>query len=310
MSSGAESGMAAIGMFDGVHLGHRFLIGRLADEAHERGLRAVAVTFARHPLAVIAPEREPGLLTGPEEKCRLLREAGADEVVMLDFTAALRQLTAEQFMRQLHDSAGIERLVIGYDHRFGSDCPKTEDYPAIGRRAGVEVSVAPPRDEGSAQISSSMIRRALAAGDVGRASQVLGRAYMLDGIVTGGKQLGRTIGFPTANLQPHEARMIPAEGVYASRATLASGESFPAMVNIGHRPTVDVESAPLSIEAHLIGYAGDLYGSHLSLEFIMRLRGERKFDSVEALRSQLEADRKQVHVFLTDSEKNAITNII
>ena len=285
--------MAAIGMFDGVHLGHRFLIGRMADEAHARGLRAVAVTFSRHPLAVIAPEREPGLLTGPEEKCRLLREAGADDVVMLDFTPALRQLTAEQFMRQLHDSAGIERLVIGYDHRFGSDSPKMEDYPAIGHLTGIEVTVAPPRDEGSSQISSSMIRRELAEGNVEKAAEALGREYTVDGMVEGGKRLGRTIGFPTANLRPEVARMLPAEGVYATRALLPSGESYPAMVNIGRRPTVDVAGAPLSVEAHLLGFEGDLYGSHLTLEFLQRLRGERKFDSVEALRAQLEADRDQ-----------------
>ena len=142
-----------------------------------------------------------------------------------------------------------------------------------------------------------MIRRALAAGDVGKASEAIGRPYLLDGIVTTGKQLGRTIGFPTANLQPDEARMIPGEGVYASRATLASGESYPAMVNIGRRPTVDVAGAPLSVEAHLVGFEGNLYDSQLNLQFMQRLRGERKFDSVEALRSQLEADREQVEAY-------------
>ncbi len=283
--------MAAIGMFDGVHLGHRFLIGRLADEAHARGMRAVAVTFSRHPLAVIAPEREPGLLTSAHEKCRLLREAGADEVVMIDFTPELRKLTAEQFMRQLHDRHAIESLVIGYDHRFGSDSPKSEDYPAIGERAGVEVTIAPPRDEGQTQISSSMVRRQLAQGDVEGAAAALGRPYSLDGIVESGKQLGRTIGFPTANLRPDTARMLPAEGVYAARAILPDGQTHPAMVNIGRRPTVDATGAPLSIEAHLIGYEGDLYGSRLDLQFMKRLRGECRFDTVDALRRQLTLDR-------------------
>lgn len=290
--------MAAVGMFDGVHLGHRFLIGRLADEAHEQGLRAVAVTFSRHPLAVISPEREPGLLTGADEKIRLLKDAGADEVVMLDFTPQLRKLTALQFMNLLHDRFGIIKMMVGYDHRFGSDSPSVAAIPAIGRSAGIDITCAPPRDDDDdEQISSSMIRRALAAGDVGKASEALGRPYLLDGIVTTGKQLGRTIGFPTANLQPDEARMIPGEGVYASRATLASGESYPAMVNIGRRPTVDVAGAPLSVEAHLVGFEGNLYDSQLNLQFMRRLRGERKFDSVEALRSQLEADREQVEAY-------------
>ena len=288
----AGGAVAAIGMFDGVHRGHQFLIGRLADEAHSRGLKAVAVTFPRHPLALIAPQREPAMLTSPSRKYDLLLQAGADEVMMLSFTPELRSLTAAQFMGLLREKLGVERLMVGYDHRFGSDSPAPGEYVVIGRKEGVEVVEAPNMPTDSENVSSSMIRRELALGNVEKAAEALGRNYRLEGVVVAGKQLGRTINFPTANLQPDSAMMLPAEGVYACRAILADGTEKAAMVNLGRRPTVDAAGAPLSVEAHLIDFDGNLYDAPLALDFVSRLRGERKFDSLAELKQQLAADRE------------------
>lgn len=282
--------MAAVGMFDGVHRGHRFVIRRLAEEAEARGLKPLAVTFSRHPLSVIAPDREPKLLTSPDEKRRLLLEAGAAGVVMLDFTPELRAMTAAGFMRMLRDEHSVAAMMVGYDHRFGSDSPRCPaDYAGIGREEGVEVVVAPPMPCEGAQVSSSAVRRMLGEGDVEGAAGALGRLYSIDGTVVAGRQLGRTIGFPTANISVDPLRMIPATGVYAARVHTSDGTIHGAMVNVGHRPTVD-NQGELSIEANIFGFDGNLYGSTIGLEFAARIRDERRFPDLEALKSAIAAD--------------------
>lgn len=283
--------VAAVGMFDGVHLGHRFVVERLVGESRERGLSPMIVTFRRHPLEVIAPGRAPRLITGAEQKERLLLDLGVERVCMLDFDRSLRSLTAAQFMQRLHDEYGVRVLMIGYDHCFGSDCPRgIEAYRAIGEQTGVEVIGMPALAPSGEQICSSMIRRLLSSGDVATAAKALGHPFSITGVVEHGRQLGRTIGFPTANLRLADDAIVPHEGVYAAAATMSDGLLRPAMVNIGRRPTVDRPGADLSIEAHILDFDGSLYDETLSLTFCRRLRDERRFDSLEELKEALAAD--------------------
>lgn len=287
---------ATIGMFDGVHAGHRFLLHRLIDEALSRKLEPSVVTFSNHPLGVVRPGAVVPLLSDAREKIRLIEQEGINDCLMLDFDRRLQSMSAYGFMEMLHSDHAIDLLLLGFNNRFGSDRGLgIDDYKALGKKCGVEVLQAPEFLIGGETVSSSVVRNMIASGDVERAAQMLGRPYSISGIVVPGRQLGRTIGFPTANLQPlSEEKIMPREGVYAARAITADGLSCPAMVNIGHRPTVDGPGAPESIEAHLIGIDKNLYGQQLSLEFISYLRSERKFDTVAALRSQLSLDRAAV----------------
>lgn len=284
---------ASIGMFDGVHAGHAFLLRCLGDVARERGLRSCAVTFRNHPLSLIRPEVAPKLLSTSDEKLSQLAAAGADDCLLLDFDRQLCSTTSEEFMTMLHGRYGVAALLLGFNNNFGCDRGLSfDDYRVIGERVGVEVLKAPEFRENGCGVSSSSIRRVVASGDVAQAAWLLGRRYTLTGTVVAGKQLGRTIGFPTANILPDCAeKLVPGNGVYAARAVTPTGLVFPAMVNIGHRPTVDRPSAPVSIEAHLIGFSDDLYGRSVTLEFMEFLRGESRFSSVDSLRSQLESDR-------------------
>lgn len=287
------SGVAAVvGTFDGVHLGHRYLLDRLTAVAAADGLSTRVYTFTGHPLESIDPAHAPGRLTTPAAKERKLREAGIDDVVTDDF-ARIRHLTAHQYICRLA-SEGVRLLLVGHDNRFGSDGLHTlDEFRDAARGTNVEIIQAPELTgpEGNS-ISSSAIRALIAAGRVGEAAQLLGRPYSLAGTVEHGKHLGHTIGFPTANLRPDDpAQLIPERGVYAARAITPCG-TFPAMLNIGSRPTVDRPGAPSTIEAHIIGFDGDIYGRHLTLEFLRRLRPEKRFDGIEPLRRQLEADRE------------------
>lgn len=285
---------AVTGTFDGVHRGHRYLIGRLRDLAAGRSCAVVrAYTFDRHPLEVIAPAKAPLLLTPTERKVELLRRAGADDV-SVDRFADIRSLTAAEYIARLA-SQGVTLLMIGHDSRFGSDRPSSlADYVEAARGTGVEIVRGPELTDPSGHpINSSTIRTLIAAGDMATANSLLGYTYSITGRVEAGKQLGRTIGFPTANLHPDADRqLIPSRGVYAALAAIdGTTAELPAMVNIGHRPTVDAPDAPDTVEAHIIGYDGDLYGRPMSLHFVERLRSERRFPNIDALRRQLVIDR-------------------
>lgn len=280
--------MAAVGMFDGVHRGHRSLISELRQQARLRGLEPVAFTFTAHPMAVIAPQKCPPMLSSAEERCAMLREAGAAEATALDF-AAIRGLTAAGFMAMLRDTYSVDALLMGFNNHIGSDRLTTpEEYRQAGAEAAVEVLFAEEYRGEGAPCSSSVIRSDIAAGNVDDAAIRLGRPYTVSGEVIGGRQLGRTIGFPTANLLSRQ-ELLPANGVYAADTEI-DGHTYRTIVNIGHRPTVDIAGAPVSIEAHLIGYSGDLYGHTLHLDMLRRLRDERRFGSVDALAAQLRAD--------------------
>lgn len=268
-----------IGCFDGVHQGHRFLLQQLRALAEERGMQTLALTFRRHPAAVLGKTVPPQLCT-LEEKERLLKEQ-VREVKILDFTEEMARLTAKEFMKKLRDEYGVGLLLLGYDHRFGRPSPD-DDYERDGHALGIEVLRAKPLPG----ISSSAIRQALQQGRITEANEMLGRPYTLSGTVVKGRQVGRSIGFPTANLST--PLLVPKTGVYT--ATTPYG---PALVNIGHRPTLN-NGSDISIEAHIIGYEGDLYGQSLSVSLLRRLRDEQTFPSLEALRRQIENDLKSL----------------
>lgn len=285
--------VAAIGMFDGVHLGHRALVAEARQMAQAKGMRTSIFTFPGHPLAVINPELAPPTLTPASEKCALLRAAGADEVCLLEFSPGLRSLTAARFMEMLMHDYGVSTLLMGFNHRFGSDgLHDFAFYHKTGADIGMDVRLSTQKVEvGGSIVSSTAIRAAIAAADMPRANDMLGRRYGISGTVAHGLQIGRTIGFPTANLQPScHTQQIPACGAYAAIAITDKGSRHPAMVNIGHRPTISPHLPP-SIEAHIIGLSEDLYGRSLTIEFCAYLRAEQQFPSLAALTAQLAQDR-------------------
>lgn len=292
--------VAAVGTFDGVHKGHQAVLDKLKDVALEQGIDPLVITFDRHPLSVISPEREPTSITTIEKKCELLRGSGVIALVM-QFDEDMRRTTAREWMRRLHDEYGVETLIVGYDNTFGCDgvTLSIADYKRIGEETGVEIEEA-PFVEG---ISSSAIRKSLLAGDVERAAIMLGRYYALSGNVVTGNRLGRTIGFPTANIDPAPKLTVPANGVYAAMAVLPDGKRHKAVVNIGTRPTVR-RGDDRTIEAHIIDYDGDLYGHHVTLIFIKRLRDEMRFKSIDALRLQIEKDKEAANNILAEKIKS------
>lgn len=281
------------GTFDGVHPGHREVVKHLREMAEQRGLQPVAVTFDRHPLQVIAPARAPKMICTADERDRMLRDLGV-EVHRVTFDEDLRRLTARNWLERLRDTLGMRLLVTGYDHTFGSDGlgMSLADYRQLGAETGVEIEPA-PLVKG---FSSSAIRRALATGDMQETSRLLGRPFTLEGKVIEGNRLGRTIGYPTANLLTAPGLQLPQHGVYAAMATLGDGRRFPAVVNVGTRPTVTPDGS-ISIEAHLIGLHEEIYGKNLRIEFLARLRDERRFPSLDSLQLQIAADLKKAQNF-------------
>lgn len=278
--------VATAGSFDGVHLGHQAVLKELTDVARVEAMRPLAITFDRHPLEIVAPSRAPHLLLSHDRQEQLIRRSGAD-FLRLPFDASTARMSAREWLRLLRERYGVKALVVGYDNTFGHDGidMSIADYERLGEEEGILVKEAPL----VAGVSSSAIRRAVAAGDVEKAREMLGRPYELEGSVIAGEALGRTLGYPTANLSPHPRRLVPANGVYAASALTPDGKEYPAMVNIGRRPTVD-DSGRRSIEAHIIGWEGDLYCRPLSIHFLSRIRDEKKFNSVEALRTRLHED--------------------
>ena len=288
--------VATIGMFDGVHLGHRFLLDRVRREAAARGLGTLVVTFGRHPLSVINAAMAPKRLTTNNQRAKLLSDSGVDRIVTLDFDDTTRLMTASQFMRHLRDDYDVREIVMGFNHRFGHDrLTSREQYAEAGRSVGVDVVFAEPYDgDGGDGVCSSAIRTALVRGDVASANRMLGRPYSLRGKVVGGKRLGRTIGYPTANISlGDDSLLVPARGVYAVSVTLDDGETKRGMLNIGVRPTVDDSETPeTTLEVNIFDWDGSLYGREIEVSFLARLRDERRFDNIEQLKKQLDEDRR------------------
>lgn len=285
---------ATIGFFDGVHQGHVHLLEELKAIAAQRGLKSMAITFPEHPRQILQSDYRPRLLSTPDDKVRLLEQTGIDYCFPLHFTTALAALDARTFMTDfLQKKLGVSTLLVGHDHHFGHDTNLTiDDYRRIGNEIGMEVIPADAYLYEGAPISSSRIRRELVAGNVRAANDMLGYRYTISGTVIHGLQNGRKMGFPTANLGPYcEFMQIPADGVYSSVAKV-DGEVWPAMLNIGFRPTF--EGKARTIEAHLLGFDRDIYFHELTLEFVDFLRPERRFESPQELAAQLEADRNKV----------------
>lgn len=291
--------VATVGFFDGVHRGHRYLIEQVLAEARRTSAEAVAVTFDRHPREVLHSGYRPQMLGTLDDKLSLLAATGIDRCVVLSFDEAMAALPARAFMDSvLRRSVGVHTLVMGYDNRFGSGRTATfDDYVAYGRGLGMSVVRARPFILNGVSVSSSVIRSFLAEGEVAMANMCLGRRYSLCGRVVSGEHVGRSIGFPTANIEPDDPhRLIPAPGAYAVRVMIsgdgaadgAFGDPRPAMMNIGMRPTFGGSS--VTLEAHIIGFSGDIYGRAVRVEFVSRLRSERKFRSGAELAAQLRRD--------------------
>lgn len=274
-----------IGTFDGLHRGHQLVIDTLKRECALRGLRPVVICFDRHPLEVVAPERAPKMLMHYDERDEELRRTGVD-VVRIPFTQEVRCLTAAEWVRRLSDEYNARLLVIGYDNRFGSDGRNMSDadFIAVGKDAGLDTIMA-PRLEGC---SSSAVRNAVSNGDISLANRLLGRNYKISGSVVSGRRIGRTIGVPTANIHVNERAQLPPSGVYAAIAGTDEGD-FPAVVNVGDNPTV-ANDGITRVEAHLIGFSGNLYGKVLSVRLLDYIRGEKKFESLSALKEQIAKD--------------------
>ncbi|MBP5409158.1 MAG: bifunctional riboflavin kinase/FAD synthetase [Prevotella sp.] len=292
--------VATIGMFDGVHKGHRFVLEHICEQAKARQLASMVITFDRHPREVVQTDWKPLLLTTFEERMKLLGETGVDYCVVLPFTKELAALSARDFMLLMQERLGVKVLMTGYDNRFGHHRHETfEDYVRYGEEIGMEVkglSPCPsPKREGS-MVSSSLIRQLLAEGKVSEAMECLSYPYRLTGRVVKGDHIGTTLGFPTANLQVNDSRkLIPAPSVYAvtCKKSTTNSQRLLGMMNIGTRPTFGTHAQTL--EVHLLDYEGDLYGKEITVNFIKRLREERRFDNEEELKTQLKEDADSVH---------------
>jgi len=279
-----------VGTFDGVHRGHWAVLQEIRRRALEAGRRSVLVTFHPHPLKIVRPDHAPQLLTTPAEKKEILAETGLDYAVFLSFNHVLASYSPRRFVEEiLRERLGVEELVIGYDHGFGKGrSGDVETLKQIGEELGFIVDVVSPVRAGEVPVSSSRIRKALAAGKVEEAREGLGRPYCVRGLVVRGDGRGRRLGFPTANLYvPVNGKLIPPAGVYAVRGGLKGGD-YDGAIHIGPRPTF-TGSGP-TIELHLLDFDRDIYGEEVRVEFIRFLRNVRPFASASALVEQLRYD--------------------
>ncbi len=294
------STVLTVGTFDGVHRGHWAVLDEIVRRARASGRASVLVTFEPHPLEVVNPQAAPPLLTLPDEKRLILARSGVDRVEFVPFTEELRSFPPERFVRDvLEQRFEVAELVIGHDHGFGRGrAGDVALLQTIGAEDGFAVDVVPAvqLDDGR-PISSSLIRRAVAGGDLETAARALGGLYAMRGTVERGAGRGRTIGIPTLNVAPPSPRkLLPPDGVYAV-AVSWQGARHGAMANLGPRPTFDDHRRAL--EAHLFGFAGELYGETVTVEFVRRLRDVVRFETVDDLKTQLANDREAALVALS-----------
>ncbi len=307
--------VATIGFFDGMHEGHRYVISQVMALAEKRGDGSMVFTFDRHPAALFCPDRMPKMLLTPEEKMDRIAACGVEDVVMFEFDEELASLTTNEFLQILKEDYGVDTLLLGYDNHFGKKekdakgnfiNPTFDDYVKKGKEEGVRIKLLKEfksenqKSEKSAiekssnlQIakssnettSSSLIRQLLLEGDLEEANRRLGYSYSLTGKVISGYQIGRKIGFPTANIAAEVGKLVPKNGVYAARVS----KGGKAVVNIGNRPTFNGND--ITIEVHIIDFEGDIYGENITIEFVSRLRDEMKFASPEELVEQINKDK-------------------
>ena len=285
--------VVATGFFDGVHVGHRLVISRLVEAAAVRGDESMVMTFWPHPRNVLQKEaRTLRLLTTLQEKKQMLHDLGVDHVEVLPFTKDFSAMTTEEYLRMLMERYGAKTILLGYDNRVGSDALDTDQVARTAENLGLEVirTDMVPSEVGYA-VSSTKIRQQLEAGDVQGAADMLGYEYSLHGVVVAGNRIGRTIGFPTANMQLYEPlKLVPGNGVYFVRVETVGRNLF-GMCNIGHRPTVSSNNAR-TIETNIFGFDEDIYGLDIKVTFLKKIRDEKKFASIEELKVQLEQDRE------------------
>lgn len=290
--------VASIGFFDGVHQGHQFLIKQVKEEAQKRNLPSAVITFVEHPRKVLQADYQPSLLCGYDEKIKHLKETGLDYCIPIHFTAELALMTAYDFMKTvLKEQYNVDTLVIGYDHRFGHDrCEGFEQYVEYGKELGMSVVQATELNTGQ-YVSSSQIRTLLREGKVEAAAELLTYDYTISGKIIEGFKVGRTIGFPTANIEIWERfKVVPAHGVYAVHVHI-EGNEHKGMLYIGKRPTVHNNNT-VSIEVNIFNFDEDLYGKELTVEFKKFIRRDVKFSGLEVLKKQLQADERTVKKIL------------
>ena len=289
--------VATIGNFDGVHLGHQAVLGQLAEKADVLGLPLVVVTFEPQPEEYFRPEAAPPRLTRLREKVQVLRRYAVDRLLVLRFDARFAAQVPQAFIdRVLVDGLGIRYLVIGDDFRFGKQ--RAGDFEMLskaGREHGFEVVNMHTFSLDSERVSSTRVRTALGKGDLNAAEKLLGRPYRMSGRVAHGDKLGRTLGFPTANIHLHR-KATPLRGVFAVELYGIHGEPLPGVANLGTRPTAC--GLRTLLEVHLFDFEGDIYGAHVHVEFLHKLRDERRFDSLDALKQQIQCDAEQARAFL------------
>ena len=291
----------ATGFFDGVHLGHRLVLERLVSLARERGEESVVVTLWPHPRAVLQQGADTlRLLTSLEDKTAMIRALGVDRVEVLPFSRDFGALSTEAYLREvLQDRFGASALVLGYDNRIGADLLPPQETASIAASLGMQVVLCDsvPAPDGTCAVSSTVIRRSLADGRIDEARAMLGWDYTLKGAVVTGNRIGRTLGFPTANMQLYEPRLlVPANGVYLVRVELDGAQYF-GMTNIGVRPTVG-DGGGMTVETHILDFDEDIYGLDIRIRFLRHIREEHRFESLQALSAQLARDR--------DTAKNLI----
>ena len=297
-----QDSVLTIGVFDGVHRGHRHLISRLRSEATDMGCLAGVVTFRNHPASVLRRDFKPQYLTSLDERLRLLKELGVDQVIPVTFDLELSKLRAREFLALLRRHLRLRGLLIGPDFSMGHDREgDAKALAALGQEMGFSVSVVDLLRDGEDAVRSTLIRQALAQGDVARVEKMLGRSFALAGVVVRGVGRGRTLGFPTANLEPPQGVAVPGDGIYATWAHVKA-RRYMAATSIGTRPTFDERRR--TIESFILDFEGDLYEHEIRLEFVRRLRDEVKYDTVQALQEQVDRDVDQTRAILGVSHPN------
>ncbi|HSJ58650.1 MAG TPA: bifunctional riboflavin kinase/FAD synthetase [Anaerolineae bacterium] len=292
-----------IGAFDGVHRGHQALIASVIERARATGRQAALMTFHPHPAVVLAPARAPKYLTTPGEKIALLEELGLDVVVLLPFNHDVANTTAQDFMRMVWERLGLRELWVGADFALGRGREGNVDrLRELGQEMGYEVHVMPPVIEGGAPISSTRIRALIQHGEVDEAAQLLGRYPSVSGEVVSGARRGRQFGFPTANLEVRDERAVPANGVYAVFALLGATR-YPAVANVGVRPSFD--NGERTVETYIFDFDQEIYGCDLVVEFVARLRDERRFREIDELIAQIERDSEQAREMLAGEDADS-----
>lgn len=294
--------VATIGFFDGVHLGHQFLINRLAEMATQENLESMVITFDCHPRQVLQSNYQPRMLSTLEEKLEKLEKTASDHIVVLHFDKALAQLTSKQFMKSiLRERLNVHKLMMGYDNRFGHNRTETfDDYVLFGKEIGIEVCKNTAFSMGNFNVSSSVIRQFIETGNMEEATRCLGIPYSLSGKIVGGYQNGRKLGYPTANIDIRKTdKLLPAMGVYAVQVRIENNEKiYGGMLNIGTRPTFN--GSDLSVEVYIFDFSGNLYERTIEVFFMSRVRSERIFPTLEALAEQMQLDEQQIRTILKD----------